>query len=882
MSQISPFHARSLILWCFASLAAAVEPSELIDAYDVQIKPFLNTYCLECHDTDVAKGDLDLSVFITGEQAVEKSKWHIWKETAMRVHAHDMPPLPKPGATATMPSDAERDQFLTWVKNLKYLSKPDPGQGTIRRLSQVEYANTLRDLFGVDPKVANQVPRDAVGEGFSSSISPLLMEKYLMVADDILDNAIKPEQLQTTWKAGEMDLSIAGKVDPGKPDGGTRTLRGPGELMVNLSAPIPGTYTIRIRAGTEAVLGNEPTRMAVRIDNQVVGEIKITASAKSPRVYTVSTKLPEGRAKLSLLMLNPFVEKADPKKGTQPPPPPAPEPPKKDPKPDPKKDPKDPKPDPKKDPKDPKPDPKKDPKPDPKKDPKDPKPDPKKDPKDPKPDPKKDPKDQKKEPKTPEPKTPEPKKEEKPAKGPEPVEEPPSQDLRSAVIEIVEVIGPPALKQSEIQRRIFVANPSDTLSKRDAAKEIAKSFTRKAYRRPATAQEIEGLLKVFDLSDEQDEVFGLSIKLMLKAVLVSPAFLYLTPDDGSVTGKNGDVVAIGDHQIAAKLSYLFWSTMPDEELSALADAGKLRDKNVIAEQVRRLIKDPRSRTLFDGFGATWLGIQEINDMVVDEKLFPELTKEMRAAMYEETAMLFDTILREDRKITEFADNDYTFMNGPLARLYGMSDVVKGMQMTRVSLTNRNRGGVLTMPSILLTTSLPNRTSPVKRGAWVLERVIGQKLPTPPANIPDLDKQADAVGLNLRQRTERHRNDPACSGCHQNIDPIGFGLENFDVLGRWRERDDTGSLIDAVGELPGKKRFTTPAELKSLVSAQEDNMSRALVKRVLAHALCRSLTGYDEVIAEEIANEVARDGYKFQSIWIQVATSYPFLNRTITR
>lgn len=780
-----------------AGLANAVEPSRLAQAFDSEIKPFLSTYCLDCHGNTKPKGDLDLARFTNGGNAANLGFLAIWKDAAGRVHAQDMPPQEKGGKPLKQPSEQERATFITWVKSLKFLSPKDPGRGTIRRLSQVEYANTLRDLLGVDPKVADQVPQDAVGEGFNSSISPLSMEKYLLVADEILDQAIKPDQLQISCKPGQLDAIVGGKPETGKADGTSRTLTGPGEVITFLSAPVDGTYTIKVRAATEKVLGKEPTKLAVRIDNQVVGELKVTANPKTPGTYTVTCKLPAGRAKLSFLMTNPYVqvETPDAKRAPQPAPP--------------------------------------------------------------KPD-------------------------DKPEAKPEKVE-PPTQELRSALIESIEVTGPPAAKPSELQRRLFVATPGKDLTKRDAARKIAETFARRAYRRPAVADEIETLLKVFDLADQQDEVFSSSVKLMLKAVLVSPAFLYLTPDDGSISGKDGAIVAIGDHQLAAKLSYLFWSTMPDDTLSALADAGKLRDPVVIAEQVRRLIADPRSRALFNGFGAPWLELHHIDDLAVDEKKFPLLTKDMRATMYEEAAMLFDTILREDRSVVEFIDSDYTFINATLAKVYGMEDSVKGAQMTRVTLTDRNRGGVLTLPGVLAVTSLPNRTSPVKRGAWVLDRVLGQRPPTPPADVPALEQQdTNAIGLNLRQRTERHRADPACMGCHQTIDPIGFGLENFDVVGRWRERDDTGSPVDAVGELPGKQRFSTPSDLKRILITRKDDVCRALVQRILAYTLCRSLSGYDEVIADEIADAVAKDGYKFQTVWVKIATSYPFLNRRISR
>jgi hypothetical protein len=774
-----------------AGWLSAVEPQQLEQAFDTQIKPFVGSYCLDCHNNEKAKGDLDLSIFTNGKSAL--SQFHIWKDAAGRVHAQDMPPASKPGKEFKQPSEAERTQFISWVRDLKHLAPKDPGRGTIRRLSQVEYANTLRDLLGVDPKIADQIPHDTVGEGFSSSISPLLMEKYLLVADEILDQAIKPDQLQVTWKAGQLDVVNGGKVEPGKNDGTSRTLSGTNEIIAQLATPVDGTYTFKVRAATEAMLGKESTKVMVRIGGKDAGELKITATPRTPATYTVTAKLPAGRTKVSLMVGNPVY---------QPPAPPA---------------------------------------------------------------------------------------KRKPATPPKPGEttaeksesSPPEQ--RIAMIESIEVIGPPAAKPSDLQRRLFVAVPSKDLSQRDAAKMIAESFARRAFRRPPTVNEIGVLLKVFDLADQEDEVFSQAVKLMLKAVLVSPAFLHLTPDDGSITGKNGDIVAIGDHQLAAKLSYLFWSTMPDTELSALADNGKLRDPVVIEQQVRRLIMDPRSRTLFDGFGAQWLELDLLDTMAVDEKKYA-LTKDMRAAMREEAALFFSTILREDRPVLEFIDADFTFINGTLARAYGLENTVKGPQMTRVTLTDRNRGGVLTMPGVLTVTSLPTRTSPVKRGAWVLDRILGEKPPPPPADVPPLEQQPgnDSLTLNLRQRTERHRADPVCFGCHQTIDTIGFGLENFDVVGRWRDRDDTGALVDSVGELPSKERFSTPAELKRILIKRKDDITRALTYRALAFALCRSLTGYDEVVADDIVEDVAKDGYKFQTLWVRIATSYPFLNRRISR
>jgi len=252
-------------------------------------------------------------------------------------------------------------------------------------------------------------------------------------------------------------------------------------------------------------------------------------------------------------------------------------------------------------------------------------------------------------------------------------------------------------------------------------------------------------------------------------------------------------------------------------------------------------------------------------------------------MYDEAAQFFTAILREDRSLLDLIDADFTFVNAALARIYGLDDV-KGTQLRRVQLSDGGRGGILTMPGVLAVTSLPNRTSPVKRGRWVLEQLLGQPAPLPPMNVAALEKQdtAENANLNLRQRTERHRSDPACSNCHRVLDTIGFGLENFDAIGRWREQDDTGLPVDSTGELPGKISFRSPQQLKRIIAGRKDEICRALVDKMLAYALCRTLDGYDEVVAEDIAAAVAKDGYRLQTALIQIATSYPFLARRINR
>jgi hypothetical protein len=252
-------------------------------------------------------------------------------------------------------------------------------------------------------------------------------------------------------------------------------------------------------------------------------------------------------------------------------------------------------------------------------------------------------------------------------------------------------------------------------------------------------------------------------------------------------------------------------------------------------------------------------------------------------MYDEARLLFGSIVAENRSLTDFIDGDYTFVNGTLAPVYGLQGTVSGAEMRRVALADPNRGGVLTMPGVLATSSFPDRTSAVNRGVWVLEQVLGEHVPPPPPNIPALDKQdkAKVAALTLRQRTELHRSDAACANCHKVLDPIGFGLENFDAIGRWRDRDDSGGPIDAAGELPGGHRFGTPAELKRIIAARSDDFGRALAGKLLAYALCRQLDGYDEVVVDGLADAVAKDGHRMQTLVVGVVTSYPFTHRRVS-
>ena len=456
------------------------------------------------------------------------------------------------------------------------------------------------------------------------------------------------------------------------------------------------------------------------------------------------------------------------------------------------------------------------------------------------------------------------------------------QYLKIAEKVLSRIVAPQGAPPTAIQKRLFGGSAAAGTDPREAARGVARSLARKAYRRPPTETELDVLVATFDLGRRSNLAYQQSLRLMLKAILVSSQFLFITPagDAGSSTG----IVPLDDYQLASRLSYLLWATMPDEELMGLADKGTLHQPAVLDAQVGRLLKDRRSRAFFDGFGAQWLGVGGLKRQVFDPALFPQMTAAMRQAMYDEVRLFFESIVRENQSVIRFVDGDYTYLNGTLAGIYGLEKSVKGPEMRRVRLSDGNRGGVLGMPAVLAATSFPNRTSPVKRGVWVLEQVLGEHVPAAPPNVPALDQQdqTTATSLTVRQRTELHRTNPVCANCHQILDPIGFGLENFDAIGRWRDRDNNGKPIDAAGELPGGERYSGPKDLKTIIAGRTGALSRNVVEKLLAYALGRRLEGYDEIVVDNLVHEVADDGYRMQTLIKGVITSYPFTHRRIGR
>lgn len=413
-----------------------------------------------------------------------------------------------------------------------------------------------------------------------------------------------------------------------------------------------------------------------------------------------------------------------------------------------------------------------------------------------------------------------------------------------------------------------------------SARAIVEKFARRAWRRPVEPAEIDRLMGLYETARAQGDGFEAGVKLALKAALVSPHFLFIgdtrTAHGGGVPSpRDPGPRPLDEFALASRLSYFLWSSMPDDELFGLAERGQLRAQ--LPAQVKRMLASPKSRALVENFAGQWLQTRSLETFAPDKQLFPEYDSGLRQAMQRETELFFEHVMRADRSLFDFLTGDYTFVNGRLARLYGLPGVT-GDEFQQVSLAATPRRGVLTHASVLTLTSNPNRTSPVKRGKWVLDNLLGTPPPPPPPNIPELDDQSRRLTGTLRQQMSQHSTSPTCASCHTRMDPIGFGLENFNAIGAWRDQDG-GAPVDSSGELANGDKFAGAAELTKLLAEKKRfEFLRCLADRTLTYALGRGTEYYDRPALEQIVRDVEAGGDKFSALMLAVAQSFPFQHR----
>jgi hypothetical protein len=737
-------------------------------SYERDIRPLVAKYCHKCHGGEKPKANLDLTAF-ADEKAVLAAR-KTWKKVYDLLAQNEMPPEDKPQPTA-----AEREKMVLWVEGALQRPDPnaprDPGRVVLRRLSRVEYNNTVRDLLALDLRLADDFPSDDVGYGFDNigdvlSLPPLLMEKYVAAAEKILDKAVITEDLskprEKRLQGESMDITKGGN-----PDVEALILFGNGEGYASCAFPQDANYVFRVRAGGDQV-GPVPVRMRLKLDDQEVKLFDVPAARTQPQIYEIKVAVRAGKRRVAVEFTNDYFDPRLPKARSR---------------------------------------------------------------------------------------------------------------YRNLLVDYVDVVGPVDVappEPPESHKRLFVSKPGAGKTPRQAAQEILAAFLPKAFRRPAAAGEVERFLRLYDLAEKQGDGFEQAMKLPLAAVLVSPHFLFRIEADRTDDDPKG-VRPVTDFELASRLSYFLWSSMPDAELFDLAGQGKLRDSAILDAQIARMIRDPRSQALAANFGLQWLQLRRLETHTPDPRRFPAYDKELRQAVREEPARFFDAVLRDDRSILEFIDADWTVVNERLARHYGLEGV-KGPEFRRVELKDPRRGGVLTMAGILTATSESTRTSAVKRGKWVLETILGTP---PPPPLPDAgilgDEPPEQATTSVRQRLERHRRDPICASCHKRMDPLGFGFENFDGIGAWREKDGPVP-VDSSAVLPDGRAFSGPVELKKILLTRKDDFVRCIAEKMLTYALGRGVEYYDLATVKAIGKAMAENKYRMSVLVREIAKSYPFQNR----
>lgn len=443
---------------------------------------------------------------------------------------------------------------------------------------------------------------------------------------------------------------------------------------------------------------------------------------------------------------------------------------------------------------------------------------------------------------------------------------------RNIYPEAIEIAGPyPPRAPQPVEKKALVCDPD---SGRACIDRIVARLASDAYRAPASEEEIVGLLEVYDEAASASYTPRESLQFAIAAMLVSPQFLFRIEADP----EPGTTRPISDYELASRLSYFLWSSMPDGELFDLGSTHRLHEPEVLAAQVRRMIADPKSRAFSKNFVGQWLETRSLDALTRDADRFPAWDAELRGAMAMETELFFDAVLRENQPVSDFIDGSYTFLNERLAAHYGIEGV-EGEAFRRVRLDGTERSGVFTQASVLTVTSYPTRTSVALRGKYLLENVLSAPPPAPPADVPALDEGAVGTALSLREQMEAHRTNPTCASCHSMMDPLGFALENYDATGRWRTRDGEFP-IDASGVFPNGRAFDGPKAMKSLLLESLDDFTRGLAEKMLTYALGRGVeSSYDRRVARDLADRTAANGYRIETLILGIVQSPPFLERS---
>ena len=821
----SAVFAFSVAVWVAAALSHVQTSATLTQSPSSAVpntspvRGVVDKYCVTCHNQRLRTAGLALD---TLDPSAPASNPEVWERVVTKLRAGAMPPpgLPRPDAATyrTVASWLEAELDRAWAAN------PTPGRiNAVHRLNRTEYNNAVHDLFDLDFDVRPLLPGDETADGSFDNFADVLtistshLERYLSVAREVTRRAIGLPPASPGLETFEIPLHVVqdDRQNEELPFGSR------GGIAIRRDFPVAGEYLIKIRLRRQYqdyIMGmGWPQRLDVRLDGKLVKRFTVGGDAKGrPAAASYAGDGEPGFAG------DPEWEIYMQTGG-----------------------------------------------------------------------------DAGLEVRTPV------------TAGPHVVgvsfvrelwepEGLPQPLQRGGVLTndqiymdyasvgSVQIGGPYAVSgramDTPSRRRIFVCEPRIVTEERACATKVLSAFARLAYRRPITNADVQTLLEFFDRGRQEGGRFDVGIQFALERALVDPDFLlrvHRDPSQSAAAGRTGAVYPLPDLEVASRLSFFLWGSIPDDRLLDLAERGQLTRPAILEAEVRRMLADSRAiRALVDGFAAQWLNLRRVEEVVVDPDRYPNYDESLLQAFKQETELFLASTLREDRSVIDLLKADYTFVNERLARHYGIPGIY-GSRFRRVTLSNPDqRGGLLAQGALLATTSYPDRTSPVLRGKWLLNNIFGLPIPPPPPGVDTTltDTPPGATPVSIRERLARHRKDPSCASCHSVIDPLGFALENFDVIGGWRTFDESGMPVDASGTTASGAKVDGLSGLRALLLADPDQFPRTVTEKLMTYALGRRLEYYDQPAVRRIVREAAPGGYRWSSLVVGIVKSPNFLKR----
>lgn len=770
-------------LWLTALIGSFVLGANKGSGATKDVRALVEDYCLDCHDKDSLKGDLNLERLL-GDPVVVHTE--IWEKVDRKLRTRQMPPAKenhRPAESKYTATQAALEKIL----DTNAESQPRPGRTeTIRRLNRTEYQNAIRDLLDLNVDAKTLLPRDDASHGFDNvtvgTLSPTLLDRYISAAQKISRLAVGGELRVPDADTIRIKPDITQEHHVEDLPFGTR-----GGAVIPYTFSRDGDYEITIRLTrdrNDEVEGlHEPHELLVLIDREQVGSFEVKPPARGEGYNDVDAHLnlrvpvKAGPHELGVTFLKNPWSLLDYER--------------------------------------------------------------------------------------------------------EPYESHFNfhrhPRIGPAVFQ-VSIVGPydsTGPGDSPSRRRVFTARPKSKDDEEPCARKILSALARRAYRRPVTDNDVDRLMPFFR-DARKSGGFDEGIESALSAILVSREFLFRVEEDPKDLAA-GTVYKMNDLELASRLSFLIWSSIPDDELLDLAERGELGKPEVLEHQTRRMLADSRAESLVTNFAAQWLELRNLNSVTPDGRLFPDFDDNLRQAMRRETELMFGEVLREDRSVLDLLKSDHTYLNERLAKHYGIPHVY-GSQFRRVTLgLETHRGGILRDASILALTSYATRTSPVIRGKFLLANLIGTPPPSPPPNVPALDNGVVSETLPIRERLAAHRDKPACASCHRFIDPPGFALENFDALGRWRDRE-AGQPVDASGGLPDGSQFVGVDGLEQGLLNRPEIFATTMAEKLMTFALGRGIEYYDGAAIRKVVRQAAAKNYRFSELIVGIVQSVPFRMR----